>query len=58
MRNPKFKVNDLVDEIGRGVKTDSCKLCGAKIADLIQHLNWHNKLDTVLKSLLTPLGGF
>ncbi|USL89128.1 hypothetical protein SEA_CASSEROLE_46 [Arthrobacter phage Casserole] len=47
-----FKENDLVDELSRGVKTDVCKLCGAKIGDLDQHRQWHNKLDQTLKRLV------
>lgn len=38
------KEKDLVDEINRGVKTDSCKLCGCKITDLALHVKWHNLL--------------
>lgn len=47
-----FKQSDLVDQLNRGVTTDICKLCGAKIGDLGIHLKWHNELDRVLKRLI------
>lgn len=37
------KEKDLVDTIGRGVKTKVCKLCGLVIGDLAQHVIWHNR---------------
>jgi len=42
-----LKEKDLVDEIGRGVKTSVCKICGCKIENLKVHLNWHIKMGTV-----------
>lgn len=37
------KEKDLVDTIGRGVKTKTCKLCGLIIGDLEVHIKWHNR---------------
>lgn len=39
-----LKEKDLVDEIGRGVLTKTCKVCGVMILDLGIHLRWHNKV--------------
>ena len=47
-----FKQSDMVDEIGRGVLVPKCKICGAQIADIPQHLQWHNVLNSVLQGLL------
>lgn len=47
-----FKEEHMVDTIGRGVKLNRCKICGAYIADHKQHLRWHNVLNGVLNGLL------
>ena len=43
-----FKIPDLFEEIGRGVITPNCKICGAVVHDKEQHLKWHNVLNKVL----------
>lgn len=51
MKYKGFKEKDLVDEIGRGVLTKTCKICGAYILDLTTHLKWHNALDQRLRDI-------
>lgn len=47
-----IKERHLVDDLNRGAKTDSCKLCGVKITSLARHLKWHNDLEGMLKRLI------